>query len=217
MKRLSILVALVALALILGLSATDAFAAAEPGDAGAAHVDDKGHSGGGEAKDHLFASDVFSYVWNLLMFLILLGVLWVFVWPKILTGLQAREEKQRSDLVTAENAAKDAQATLAEYKTQLAEARKEAQSIVADARDQAQRAANADKARIEADIQQMKDNATRDIAAAKEEAMSDIYAQVATLSTDIASKILQREIKPDDQRQLIDESIEQVRAKASQN
>ena len=190
-----------------------AFAADTPHDASVHH---EGHPVG-EAKDQLFASDAFSYIWNLLMFLILLGVLWAFVWPKILNGLQARENKQLGDLEAAESARNEAQASLTEYKAQLAEARKEAQSIVAEARTAATQAANADRAKIEAEIAQMKANAQRDIASAKQQALADIYRQTASLSTTIAGKILNREISADDQQDLINQSVQQFQQTAENN
>lgn len=171
----------------------------------------------GDPKDQLFSRDPFSYIWNLLMFLILLGVLWKFVWPKILGGLQAREEKQLGDLDAAEKARGEAEASLTEYKAQLAEARKEAQSIVAEARAAAQEAANADRAKIEAEVATLKQNAQRDIATAREQALADIYGQAASLSTAIAGKILGREINADDQQGLVNESVEQFKQSASSN
>lgn len=156
-------------------------------------------------------------LFTIIVFLIFFGILSTVVWPKILGGLQAREDKQRDDLTSAEKARKEAEATLAEYSEKLAEARKEAQSIVAEARTAAQQAANADKAKIEADIASMKASAKADIAAAKESALSDIYAQAATLSTTIAGKILKREINEGDQQSLVNESVEQFKQTASSN
>lgn len=171
----------------------------------------------GDPKEQLFSKDPFSYIWNLLMFLILLGVLWTVVWPKILGGLQAREDKQLADLNAAEKARSEAEASLTEYKEQLAEARKEAQSIVAEARTTAQQAANADRAKVEAEITALKENAQRDIASAREQALADIYTQAAGLSTEIAGKILGREINADDQQGLVNESVEQFKQSASSN
>ncbi|MEM9419742.1 MAG: F0F1 ATP synthase subunit B [Planctomycetota bacterium] len=173
--------------------------------------------GAGDPKEQLFSKDPFSYIWNLLMFLILLGVLWTVVWPKILGGLKAREEKQLGDLEAAEKARAEAEASLEEYKTQLAEARQEAQSIVAEARKSAQDAANADRAKIEAEVASLKENAQRDIASAREQALSDIYSQAAALSTEIAGKILGREINADDQQGLVNESVEQFKQSAASN
>lgn len=206
MKRT--LITLAGLVLVLTL-APDLFAAAPAADAADAgdHSPERG----------LMDLNQWEMLWAIVVFIIFFVVLYFAVWPKILTGLQAREEKQRGDLRDAEQASREATATLAEYKSQLAEARKEAQSIVAEARTAAQQAANADKAKIEADIAAMKAAAKADIAAAKESALSDIYAQAATLSTTIAGKILKREINENDQQQLVNESVEQFKNNASSN
>ncbi|MEM7625156.1 MAG: F0F1 ATP synthase subunit B [Planctomycetota bacterium] len=159
--------------------------------------------------------------WEMLFTVIVFGIFFAIlstaVWPKILGGLQAREDKQREDLASAEKAKAEAEKTLAEYSEKLAEARKEAQSIVAEARTAAQQAANADKAKIEAEIAQMKAAAKADIDAARESALSDLYAQAATLSTTIAGKILKREINESDQQSLVNESVEQFKANAASN
>ena len=65
------------------------------------------------------------FLWQLILFLILLGILGKFVWPPILRGLQEREDKIRFDLQKAEDAATQATGTLEEYKQQLAEAQKQ--------------------------------------------------------------------------------------------
>ncbi|MEE9405344.1 MAG: F0F1 ATP synthase subunit B [Algisphaera sp.] len=150
-------------------------------------------------------------IWALVVFGLFFAVLSTVVWPKILGALQARENKQRDDLTTAENAAKQAQASIAEYEQKLSEARKEAQGIVAEARGAAQQAANADKTKIEAEIATLKTSAKADIASAKEQALTDIYAQTAALSTAVAGKILQREITADDQQSLINDSLAQFK------
>ncbi len=190
------------------------------------HADHSDHADHGEAKAHgddhggdhgeahrglmdLVASE---QIWTLVIFGIFFAVLSTVVWPKILGALQAREDKQRSDLKTAEEAAQKATASIAEYESKIAEARKEAAAIVAEARGTAQQAANADKAKIEAEVATLKAAAKADIAAAKEQALTDIYAQTASLSTAVAGKILQREINADDQQQLINDSLAQFKS-----
>ena len=59
--------------------------------------------------------------------------------------------------------------------------------------------------------------AQRDIASAKEQALADIYSQAASLSTEIAGKILGREISADDQQSLVNASVEQFKQSASSN
>ncbi|MEZ6191229.1 MAG: F0F1 ATP synthase subunit B [Phycisphaerales bacterium] len=151
-------------------------------------------------------------LYTIIVFGIFFVVLSIFVWPKILAALQAREDKVRGDLKNAEDAAKQASATLAEYKQQLAEAQKQAQQIVDESRGAAQKVAAQLKDEAQAQITQMKERAEADINAAKERAVSDIYEQGATLATQVAGQILRREINAADQSALIKESIDKLRS-----
>ena len=151
-------------------------------------------------------------VWSIIAFLIFFAVLATVVWPKVLAALQARENKQRADLKAAEHAAQKAEASLADYNRQLAEARTEAAGIVEQSRASATQVAAGVRADMERETAQMRERAAKEIAAAKESAMADIYEQAAELSTAIAGKILGREITPADQQALVTESIQQMDA-----
>ena len=149
-------------------------------------------------------------VYTVVVFVIFFLVLSLFVWPKILGALQAREDKVRGDLKQAEDAAKQATATLAEYKQQLAEAQKQAQQVVDQSRADAQRVAAQLKEQAQADINQMRQRAEADIDSAKQRAVSEIYEQTATLATQVAGQILRREINAGDQEALVRESISRL-------
>lgn len=145
--------------------------------------------------------------WSIVVFLIFFGVLSFVVWPKILKGLQAREEKQRSDLQKAEKAAADAAATLKQYEAQLAEARKEAQQMIEQSRSDAAKLAGELKVQAENEVAQLRQRVQNEIRTAKEQAIGEIYAEAAMLATQVAGKILQREINPEDQKTLVEQSL----------
>ena len=69
--------------------------------------------------------------------------------------------------------------------------------------------------RAQQEAEEIKERASRDIDAARKAALADIYAQAAELSTTIASKILRRNLNPDDQRELVNSSLEQFQAVGS--
>ncbi|MEM1446842.1 MAG: F0F1 ATP synthase subunit B [Planctomycetota bacterium] len=192
-------------------------AASEPVAIGAAKDDHGDAYGEAEEKSSLLAFDLGSYIWKLIIFGVFFLLLAKFVWPPILKGLQDRENKQRTDLQNAEQAAKEATATLNEYKQQLAEARKEAQAMIDQARADADKAGAARKSEIEREIGQMRERTTKEIAAAKETALADIYEQAAVLSTQIAGNILKRELNPQDQQGLVTESLQQIQNDATRN
>ncbi len=147
------------------------------------------------------------YILTMALFLLLLAVLVRWVWPVILKGLQDREQKIRADLAEAEKARDDAEQTLVQYRQQLAEARREAQKLIDDSRIEAERAAARIKEQAQAEISQMRQRATAEIRSAREQALAEIYEQTAALATHVAGQILQREIRPEDQRELVERSL----------
>ena len=175
------------------------------------HVDAAHESAAAEAHGDempfLLDVDLGSAIWNLIVFLLLLAVLAKFVWPPILKGLQQRDEKLRSDLEGAERANRDAQETLNQYKTQLAEAQREAQRIIEQSRSDAQRVGAELKEQAQNELTQMRQRAEADIETAKQQAIADLYEQTAVLATQVAGQILKREIRPEDHQSLVQESL----------
>ena len=159
---------------------------------------------------NLFAGKPWQSIAAVISFLILLIVLRKFAWKPILQGLQDREQKIKTDLEHAEAAAKDATATLEKHKAQLAEAHAEARKIIDDSRTAAEKITAKVKSQTEMEIAQMRDHATNDIRKAKEQAIGEIYGQTASLATQVAGCILQRELNPTDQARLVQESLDEI-------
>ncbi len=169
------------------------------------------HGDAAHAERGMMDLKVSEAIYTIVVFIIFFGILSVFVWPKILASLQAREDKVRGDLKHAEDAAKEATATLEAYKKQLAEAQKQAQQIVEESRSAAQKVAAQLKDEAQTQITQVRERAEADINAAKERAVADIYETAGALATQIAGQILRREINAGDQATLIRESIDKLR------
>ena len=163
----------------------------------------------------LLSPDLGTAVWTIVLFVVLVAVLGRFVWPSVLKGLQDRENKIRQDLEDAQAAVRQADETLQQYQTRLAKAQAEAKVIVDQSRTDAEKVGQQIKGDVQRQIDQMRQRATGEIRAAKEQAVHEVYQQVAALSTNIASRILHREIRPEDQQQLIDVSLDELRAKSN--
>lgn len=153
---------------------------------------------------------VLEMIWAVVLFLLFAGILGFVVWPKILGALQSREQKLEGDLVGAETARKDAEAALAEYKTKIAEAQKEAAKVVEEAKKAAEQVANKAIADSQAKIAADNERALAEIESAKQQALNEVYAQTAELSTQIAGRILKREINAADQQQLVSDSLAEL-------
>jgi F-type H+-transporting ATPase subunit b len=151
-------------------------------------------------------------VTTLVVFVLLLIVLSKFAWGPIASGLKAREDKIRRDIEEAEAARARAEATLNEYRQQLAGAEDRIRQMMAAATADAERAAETIRMRGRQEAEEIKEKANRDIEASRDEAIREIYAQAADLSTDIAEKIIRRELRPEDQKALVDESLGRLQA-----
>jgi F-type H+-transporting ATPase subunit b len=147
---------------------------------------------------------------SLVVFTIFFLVLKAKVWPGILKGLDDRQDKIRQEIESAEEARAKADAALKEYEDSLASARQEAAATIAQAKADAKAVADDLRARNETELNEMKERAARDINAAKRAAITELHSEAASLAADIATKILKREISADDQRQLVEESLQQL-------
>ena len=188
---------LVSLAVTLGLSM--AALAADPANPEAAHE-----------QPPLLSAEPGAAIWMLILFVLLLFVLGKFVWPPILAGLNAREEKIRGDITSAESANKAAQKTLAEYQRQLADAHAEARKLVDQARADADAARQRIVAETEAEGARLRRRVAEEIEQAKNAATQELYAKASELSVAVAEKILRRQITEADTQRLIDESLSQL-------
>jgi F-type H+-transporting ATPase subunit b len=154
-------------------------------------------------------------VWGGISFLALFFLLRKFAYPQIKQGMQARTERIRSDLQAAEGAKSDAQTVLAEYKAQLAEARTEAGRIIEEARQAADAIKRDHEARLQSELGEVRARAVSDIEAAKAQAMVDLRDEIAQLAIGAAETVVQHNLDPATQVQLVEDYINQVAAQRS--
>ena len=178
------------------LNATTLFLAAEP-VAGAHAVE----------RPEVMALTWLPAVTALVVFVLAFGFLYVMVWPKIVKGLDDRDQKIRREIANAEQAREQANAALAKYEQELASAREEASRLIAQARADAKAVAVEFRDRNEAELAEMKQRAIRDLETARRAAITELHAETATLAVSIAGRILKREISVADQQRLVEESL----------
>lgn len=169
--------------------------------------------GGTEAHAELLArpeTAVPAMIAAIIMFCLLFFLLKKLAWGAILKGLNDRETKIRTEIESAENARAQATRALEDYQKELAKARTESSAMIQQARADAQRVADELRSKNEAELASMKNKAKEEIEAAKRAALTDLYAQTAMLATQVAGRILHREIKPADHARLVEESLSQI-------
>jgi len=163
---------------------------------------------GGEPS--LFAGDLGNSVWTILIFVLVLVILGKFAWGPILKTLQTRESFIHEALAKAKRDRDDAEARLREYEERLASARAEATAIV----DEGRRDAEVVKRKIEEDAKHAADQAIerarREIQMATDTATKELYQLSARLATDLAARVIGRELTAQDHERLISEAIDGI-------
>ncbi len=154
-------------------------------------------------------------LWGSVSFVALFLLLRKFAYPSIKQGMQARTERIRADLQAAEAAKGEAETVLAEYRAQLADARAEAGRIIEEARQAADAIKRDHEARLQSELAEVRARALTDIDAAKAQAMADLREEIAQLAIGAAETVVQRNLDPDTQVQLVEDYINQVAAQRS--
>ena len=121
-----------------------------------------------------------------------------------------RKAKADSQIADAEKLRTEAEAMKAEYGQNLQNARTEANQIVAAAQKTA--AARSEELLGEARAQAaaLKQKAEADIAQERKKAVNEVKDEIGGMAMEIASKVVEREIKEADHQDLIDEFIKNV-------
>lgn len=174
-----------------------------------------GAHGEGGSSGNIFAGDLGNIVWTLVVFLLVVFVLGKYAWGPILAGLKQREDFIHDALAKAKNDRDEAAAQLKLYEQKLADARAEASALVEEGRRDAEVVQRTIEAKAKEESEQTLQRAKREIAIAKETAIKELYTMSGRLATEIAAKIVQRELKPEDHEQLIREALDQLAERAN--
>ena len=161
-------------------------------------------------KEGLLRVDPGLLLWTIITFVVLVLILWKTAWGPIVDALDARAEKVRFEIDNAERTRQEAEKLLVQHKSMMDNARNEAAQIIAKGRDEAEKMKTeiVDKANIEA--RKLAERARKEIELAKDKALSDIKTEVVLLSTGIASKIISKNLKAEDQKALVEETLNKI-------
>ena len=152
------------------------------------------------------------YIWTILTFLVLLGLLAKFAWRPLLAALEARQESIRKSLDDARAAKQELERLNAESQKILAQARTEADAILSATRSDANRFRDELKQRAQAEAAGIVKNAQRQIEQETARALQQIRTEAVDISVAIASKLLQRNVSRADNERLIEETFRQIEA-----
>ena len=146
----------------------------------------------------------------LIAFIILVIILAKFGWPMFEGMLEKRERTIAEALQKSEEARIEAERTLEEYKTQLADAKSQSAQIIAEAKETGE-AVRADITKqAQEDAASMIEKAKAAIEAEKQAAMNELRTSVADLSVDVASRLVANDLSDDEHRQIIERYLNEA-------
>ena len=121
-----------------------------------------------------------------------------------------RKAKADSQIADAQKLRTEAEAMKAEYEQSLQNARTEANQIVAAAQKTATARSEELLGEARAQAAALKQKAEADIAQERKKAVNEVKDEIGGMAMEIASKVVEREIREADHKDLIDEFIKNV-------
>ena len=121
-----------------------------------------------------------------------------------------RKAKADSQIADAQKLRTEAEAMKAEYEQNLQNARTEANQIVAAAQKTATARSEELLGEARAQAAALKQKAEADIAQERKKAVNEVKDEIGGMAMEIASKVVEREIREADHKDLIDEFINNV-------
>jgi len=151
------------------------------------------------------------FVWQVVLFVVLLLVLRKVAWPKIMDAVEEREDSITKALQAAEEAKKEMESLQASNEQLLQEAREERDRMLREARDTKDQIVAEAKAKAEQEASKMIASAKATIDSEKKQALNEIKTYSADLALQVAEKVLRTELSSDEkQKELASKYVEEI-------
>jgi F-type H+-transporting ATPase subunit b len=150
------------------------------------------------------------FIWTILTFLVLLGLLAKFAWRPLLKALEGRQEAIKKSLEDADRAKEELARMQQESAKIIEQARVEADSILSRTRSDADRLREELKVRAKEEADTMIRNAEQQIQLQTRQALQQIRHEVGDIAVTIASKLLERNLTNEDNDRLIHDTLRQL-------
>jgi F-type H+-transporting ATPase subunit b len=164
-------------------------------------TEEGGESGGGLS---LVLPHPEELIAGILAFLIVFFFVWRKALPSINKTLEARQQAITGQLTEAENAKREAESLLADYKAQLADAKTEGNRIIEEARAAGEQLKADIVARAEEEASQTLAKAREEAQTEKTRALAEARREVGEISVGLAEKIVGGSLDGKMQQDLID-------------
>jgi F-type H+-transporting ATPase subunit b len=146
-------------------------------------------------------------IWTIVCFLIALWVLKRYAFGPIQKLIDQRQQTIQQSYEAAQEANARAEALLEEHKKLIADARSQAEGILAEARKTRESMEQRMRDETEAERQRRLEETRKEIAAETARALEQIRSEVADLTLEAASRVVGRTLDSERDRELISEAI----------
>jgi F-type H+-transporting ATPase subunit b len=154
------------------------------------------------------------FFWQTIIFILLIFLLKKYAWKPILDAVNEREEGIKNALLSAEKAKEEMASLQSDNEETLKKARVERDSLLKEAREIKQQLIDDAKNEAQSEAKKIISQAQETIKNEKKAAISDLKNQVATLSIDIAEKVLKEKLSDDKtQMNLVKDLVKDVTLK----
>jgi F-type H+-transporting ATPase subunit b len=149
-------------------------------------------------------------IWTLVAFVVLLVLLGRFAFKPIAEALDRRGETIKKSIEEAEKQRADAKRLMDDYQKQLAEARTEANKIIEEARGLGENVRKEVVEKANAEASALLQRSQEELQRQKEKGVQELKDTVASLSVQIASKVIEKELNEASHRQLVESLIKDL-------
>jgi F-type H+-transporting ATPase subunit b len=149
-------------------------------------------------------------IWTLVLFLITMWVLSKVAFPKIQEALDKRAATIAESINAAERQRKESDELLAEYRGRLAEAREQADDIMARARKAADTAEAEATTAGKEKREELVEAAKRDIEAETRRSLDQIRQEIADLTVLATERVTRKSLNDEDQKRLVEDALSEV-------
>lgn len=161
----------------------------------------------------LFTVNLGTTVWTTIVFLALLAILWRFAWGPILSAVESREEGIQSaiDEATARNA--EAERLLAEHRQQLADARRQANELIAEGKTAGEKVRKEIEEKAREEAQALIERARAEIERERDAALDALRKESVELALAVASRLLEEKLDASKDRELVERYLAELTTK----
>ncbi|MEQ8330903.1 MAG: F0F1 ATP synthase subunit B [Longimicrobiales bacterium] len=165
---------------------------------------------GGEGTTPLFTVNLGTTVWTTIVFLALLGILWKFAWGPILDAADQREKGIQAALDEAAQRNQEAAKLLEEHRLQLADARRQANELIAEGKAAGERVRREIEEKARSEGQAIVERARAEIGRERDAALDMLRKESVELALAAASRLLHENLDQAKDRQLVERFLDDV-------